>query len=155
MASVAICTAVWKPNVTSVPTMSLSIVFGTPTIGSPRFVVQLAGDGQRAVAADDDQPVEPELGEGLLHPLDAVGVVVRAAPLGAEQRAASRQHPAQRADVELQVAPLEHTVPGVEEADDLVAVVDLALADDGADHRVQPGQSPPPVSTPTRIDGRG
>ena len=33
MASVAICTAVWNPNVTSVPTMSLSIVFGTPTMG--------------------------------------------------------------------------------------------------------------------------
>ena len=35
MASVAICTAVWNPNVTSVPSMSLSIVFGTPTTGMP------------------------------------------------------------------------------------------------------------------------
>ena len=35
IASVAICTAVSKPNVTSVAAMSLSIVFGTPTSGSP------------------------------------------------------------------------------------------------------------------------
>ena len=35
MASVAICTAVWKPKVTSVPTMSLSMVLGTPTMGMP------------------------------------------------------------------------------------------------------------------------
>ena len=33
MASVAIWTAVLNPKVTSVPSMSLSIVFGTPTIG--------------------------------------------------------------------------------------------------------------------------
>jgi len=35
MASVAICTAVWKPKVASVPTTSLSMVLGTPTVGSP------------------------------------------------------------------------------------------------------------------------
>ena len=35
IASVAICTAVWKPNVKSVPARSLSIVFGTPTTGIP------------------------------------------------------------------------------------------------------------------------
>src|SRR5918997_805536 len=35
IASVAICTAVWKPNVKSVPARSLSIVFGTPTTFTP------------------------------------------------------------------------------------------------------------------------
>jgi hypothetical protein len=34
IASVAICTAVWKPKVTSVPARSLSIVLGTPTTGT-------------------------------------------------------------------------------------------------------------------------
>ena len=34
-ASVAIWTAVWKPKVISVAERSLSIVLGTPTIGSP------------------------------------------------------------------------------------------------------------------------
>ncbi len=35
IASVAICTAVWKPNVKSVPARSLSIVLGTPTTFTP------------------------------------------------------------------------------------------------------------------------
>ncbi len=35
IASVAICTAVSKPNVMSVPPRSLSIVFGTPITGRP------------------------------------------------------------------------------------------------------------------------
>ncbi len=35
MASVATCTAVWNPTVTSVPPRSLSIVFGTPTTRTP------------------------------------------------------------------------------------------------------------------------
>ena len=35
IASAAVCAAVSKPNVASVPGMSLSIVFGTPTIGMP------------------------------------------------------------------------------------------------------------------------
>ena len=38
IASVATCTAVSKPNVMSVAPMSLSIVFGTPSTGSPRVV---------------------------------------------------------------------------------------------------------------------
>ena len=35
MASTQICTAVLKPNVSSVPDRSLSMVLGTPTTGSP------------------------------------------------------------------------------------------------------------------------
>ncbi len=37
MASVANATAVSKPKQLVVPTMSLSIVFGTPTMGMPRL----------------------------------------------------------------------------------------------------------------------
>ena len=74
MASVANATAVSKPKQFVVPTMSLSMVFGTPTIGMPRLA-ELVGDGQRAVAADDDQRAEPHLVE---HLDDAIGVVVRA-----------------------------------------------------------------------------
>src|SRR5438105_894558 len=53
IASVAICTAVWKPNVKSVPPRSLSIVLGTPTTGTPSSAMrgglplpagQVAGD---------------------------------------------------------------------------------------------------------------
>ena len=62
MASVAKSTAVSKPKQFIVPTMSLSMVFGTPTIGMPRFV-ELVRDAERAVAADDDQRVEAQLVE--------------------------------------------------------------------------------------------
>ncbi len=35
MASTQICTAVWNPKVSSVADRSLSMVFGTPTTGTP------------------------------------------------------------------------------------------------------------------------
>ena len=76
MASVANATAVSKPKQLVVPTMSLSIVLGTPTIGMPRHA-ELVGDGERAVAADDDERVEPHLVE---HLDDAVGVVAACRP---------------------------------------------------------------------------
>ena len=71
MASVAKATAVSNPKQFVVPTMSLSIVFGTPTIGMPRSL-KLVSDGQRAVAADDDERVEPHLVEHLDHPIRVV-----------------------------------------------------------------------------------
>jgi hypothetical protein len=60
-ASAATDTAVSKPKVTSVPTMSLSIVLGTPTHGTPVAVQPLRGR-QRAFAADDDETCEIQLG---------------------------------------------------------------------------------------------
>ena len=57
IASVAICTAVWNPNVKSVAERSLSIVFGTPTtlhaVGR-----ELVRDTERVLAADRDQRVD-------------------------------------------------------------------------------------------------
>ena len=73
MASVAKLTAVSKPKQLVVPTMSLSIVFGTPD-QRDALLVELVGDGQRAVAADADERVELH---GLEHLHDAVGVVER------------------------------------------------------------------------------
>ena len=60
IASVAICTAVSKPNVMSVPPRSLSIVFGTPSTGSAVLAVQAGGGAERVLAADGDQPLEVE-----------------------------------------------------------------------------------------------
>ena len=68
-----------------------------------------------------------------------VGRVERAAPLGAEHGAAPRQRAAHRLDRQRHRPPLAHAVPGVEEADELVAVDALALAHDGADDGVQAG----------------
>ena len=152
MASVAICTAVWKPNVTSVPSMSLSIVLGTPTTGGRVCSQSMCGDGERAVAADDDQGVEAQLLERGLHERQAVGVLERAAAAGAEHVPPRGSMPAQRPRRRAASwSRVMHAVPGVEEPEDLVAVDRLALADDGPDDGVQPGQSPPPVSTPTRM----
>ena len=64
IASVANATAVSKPKQLVVPTMSLSIVFGTPTMRNAALA-ELVGDRERAVAADDDQRVEPHLVEHL------------------------------------------------------------------------------------------
>ena len=63
IASIAICTAVSNPKVSSVPDRSLSIVFGTPTTlhaGSN----ELGRHTQRVLAADGDQRVDAELRRG-------------------------------------------------------------------------------------------
>ena len=51
MASVAICTAVWKPNVKSVAARSLSIVLGTPTTGMP------SSESRRATPSVSSPPI--------------------------------------------------------------------------------------------------
>ena len=150
MASVAICTAVWKPNVTSVPSMSLSMVLGTPTIGQAELLVE-----QRAATVSVPlppitiRPSRPDVLEGLLHLGQAVRVVERTARAGC--RAACRPWaacPAASATSRGIVAPLDHAVPGVEEAEHLVAVAVSPLRTMARITAFRPGQSPPPVSTP-------
>ena len=63
IASVAICTAVQKPNVKSVPERSLSIVLGTPTTCRPSSACRRRATPERVLAADGDQRVEAEVGE--------------------------------------------------------------------------------------------
>jgi hypothetical protein len=105
----------------------------------PEVAVHLAGDAQRAVAADHDEGVEPHLTECVDHALGTARMVVRAAATCAEQGAAAGQHAAQRRHVERHGATLHHTVPGVEETHQLVAVHGLALADDRSDDGIQAG----------------
>ena len=140
MASVAICTAVWNPNVTSVPTMSLSIVFGTPTIGSPCSSVQLAGDasasrcrrsrsarrgrGRRTSPRTSSTPARwsnglPRLVPSTVPPRGSVPRIVSTVS-GIVRRSRTPSQASRK--------PI-----------DLVAVDPLALADDGPDHGVQPG----------------
>ncbi len=87
IASVAICTAVQKPNVKSVPERSLSIVFGTPDHLQPVLGVQPPGHAERVLAPDRDERVEAEVGEGadalLAAALRLEGVGARAAEDGA------------------------------------------------------------------------
>ena len=77
-ASMTMLMAVSKPNVKSVADRSLSMVLGTPTIGSFSSCEEPGGDAQRVVAADGDQGVESEPREVL----EAAGDVGRAACRG-------------------------------------------------------------------------
>ena len=104
---------------------------------------ELARDAERAVAAHDDQPVEAHVAHGRRDELDPVDVVEGAATTGAQHGAAAGEHAPHRLDRERQRATLHDTVPGVREAHDLVAVVTFALADDGAEHGVEPGAVAP------------
>ena len=147
MASVANATAVSKPKQLVVPTMSLSIVLGTPTIGMPRELNSM-GDGERAVAADHDERAEAHLVE---HLDDAVGVVARAvrgfdrvreriaAVDRAENRAAEPQDAGDVARREhARPAGLDQAVEAVFEADALDAAVGAGL-DHRTDDRVEAG----------------
>ena len=66
-------------------------------------------------------------------------MVVRTPPLGAQDRSSAGQRAAHHVDGQRHRAALSNAVPGVLEPDDLVAVESLALADDGAQHGIQPG----------------
>ena len=137
-ASVAIETAVSKPNVMSVPGMSLSIVFGTPTTRRP-FGREGERGAKRAVAADHDHGVDAVR---LDRPADArvaVAVNVGVSPRRAEDRAAALEDAAHVVAVERLHVPLHEAVPAVADADDLHAVGDGRAADDGANDRVEPG----------------
>ena len=97
IASVAICSAVSNPNVTSVAAEvvvdRLRHADHVHAVG-----VQTVGDAERVLAADRDQPVEVVVGERLAHLVDAVVALVRVRPRAAEDRSAARQDPARRLD---------------------------------------------------------
>ena len=139
IASVAICTAVWKPNVKSVPARSLSIVFGTPTTGMP------SSTSLRATPSVSSPPIgisasRPCARSSSLHPRRR-----RRRPCtgwSATCRGSCRRGagcPRVVVDVEVDRLVVEHARPAVAEADELVAVLVDALADDGADDRVESG----------------
>ena len=145
MASVAKLTAVSNPNVLVVPTMSLSMVLGTPTSGIPSFEKRCA-IAERAVAADDHQGIEAHPMEHLDHPgrvvLLAVGgldrVRERVAPIdGAENGPAAPENAGDvRGGQHTRTIGLDQPVEAVFEADHLNPVVDAGLHD-GADDSIQ------------------
>ena len=150
IASVAICTAVSNPNVTSVPGMSLSIVFGTPTIGMPSSAEPERGP-ERPVAADHDERVDPLARERLPQRRRALAVDVRVSPRRAEDRPAALQDPPHGGAVEPAHATLHQPVPAVEHADDLRTRARCAApATTPRMTALRPGQSPPAVRRPMR-----
>ena len=127
-----------NPNVMSVPTMSLSIVLGTPTIGRPRSWCSLQATVNEPLPPITTRPSMPMLRETSPRPApgpsaSSYGLPRRVPssvpPLGSMPR--SERH------VERHRPALTHAVPRVEKADQLVAVVQLALADDRPDDRVE------------------
>ena len=62
--------------------------------------------------------------------------VERAPPPGAKHCSTAREHAAHGFDRQRDRSPIEHAVPSVEEANQLVTVVTFALPHDGADDRV-------------------
>ncbi len=112
---------------------------------------QPARDAERVLATDRDQRVDAEPVERGLDALLAVGVGVGVRPRRAEDRPAARQDPLRRLVGELAAVAGKDAGPAVAEAVELEVV--------GIDPRrttpritaFNPGQSPPPVSTPTRM----
>ena len=98
--------------------------------GQVEVVEELEGDGQRTVAADHDERVDPHLTKRRRHLLRPARIVVWTTPACAQQRAALWQHPAQRPHVERHRPTFAYPIPRIEEPDQFVAVVQLALADD-------------------------
>ena len=137
MASVAICTAVLKPKVTSVADRSLSIVLGTPTtatpcsacswlatprVSSPPMATRASTSRSARVASTRSGP--PSILNGLVR--DEPRIVP---PRGRVPRSAC--------DVEGHAVAVDDAAPPVEETDQLVAVMALALADHGPHDGVQ------------------
>src|SRR5204862_3884311 len=102
-------------------------------------VGQLGGHAEGVLAADGDQRVHPELDEVGLDPLNTTVDLERVGPRGAEDRAAARQDAAHLGDAERAGDPLQRASPAVAEPDELVPVRRHALADHGADDRVETG----------------
>ena len=151
IASIAMLTAVSKPNVKSVaPTGRCRSSSGTPTTLHAE-VGELGRDPEGVLTADGDQRVDPVLSRFSWIRLDAALDLERVGPRRAQDGAAAGQDPAYLRDAELGDQVLERSPPAVPEPDELVAVLCDALAHDGSDDRVQPGTVAPPVSTPTRI----
>ena len=142
MASVAICTAVSKPKVMSVPLMSLSMVLGTPMTGSPSSDSSSA-DAQRAVAADHDQRVDAVALDGALAAGQAVAVDVRIHPRGAQNGAAAGEDAAHRVAVEWHGAALHEAFPAIADPEHF-GVVDFGRpGGDAADDGIEPGAVAP------------
>ena len=152
MASVAMFTAVSKPKVKSVASRSLSMVLGTPTTRTPSSV-EPRGDAEGVLAADRDERVDPGALEVLPDPLDPAVDLERVGARRAEDRAAAWQDAARTsATPERHGQPLERAPPAVAEADELVPVARARPCGPTARMTAfRPGQSPPPVSTPTRM----
>ena len=141
MASIAMLTAVSKPKVKSVPDRSLSMVLGTPTTFTPRSA-SLVATPRVSSPPIATRASTPSAARFVLDPLDAAVDLERVGAARAEDGAAAREDAAALLDAEVHRQALERALPAVAVADELEAVHVDALADDGADDRVEAGTVP-------------
>ncbi len=100
---------------------------------------QRGRDAEGVLAADGHQRVDAEVGQVAPHLLDAVVHLHHVRAGAAQDGAAAGQDAARRVDVQRHGDLLQRPPPAVAEAEELVAVDLRALADDGADDRVEAG----------------
>ena len=117
-----------------------------------RLVAQPGGHAEGVLAADGDERVDllasPASRAHAPTPSSVWNGLVRDVPRMVPPRWISPRVVAMVSSTRLVV---DHAAPAVAEPDDLVAVQRFALADDGADHRVEPRAVAPPVSMPMRM----
>ena len=100
---------------------------------------ELGGYAEGVFATDRDECVDSELGEIGLDALDAALDLDGVGARGAEDRPSPREDPADRRHIERHGDALERTLPSVAEADEFIAVLLGALADDRADDGIEAG----------------
>ena len=159
MASVAVCSAVSNPKVSSVADRSLSIVFGTPTIFRPlrKSSCPIFCEPSPPMVMIASMPSFCELamtssGDVAHHllPIFAEFVTERIAAIrGAQNRAAARQNSAHLVERQLErfFRP-DQPVEAVGNADDFPVVFQDGRSVAARITALRPGASPPPVAMP-------
>ena len=122
IASVAIITAVSKPKVWSVPLMSLSMVLGTPTLGTP-FSLRNKRHRLRVVAAQRYQRIDLVGLQNLLHFVDAAGNLFHVGARRVQNGAAPQLNAVGAFEGQRNPIVVEHAAPAVQKADKLIAIV--------------------------------
>ena len=139
IASIAMLTAVSKPNVKSVPDRSLSIVLGTPTTLTPRSASLVATPrvSSPPIAISASHAVGRKV---VLDLLDAALDRERVGARRAEDRATARQDAADlRRCRACMVSFSSGPAPAVAEPDELMSVLGHSLADGSTDDCVESG----------------
>src|SRR5262249_37739796 len=103
---------------------------------------QLLRDGLRVVSAQRDQGVHAILLQVLDAAVHAISLLCGIRARSAEDGSATRQDPGHSFQVQGLCQVFQHAAPAFEKADELVVVMKLSFAHDGAYDRVQSGAIP-------------
>ena len=150
MASVAVCTAVSNPKVTSVPDRSLSIVFGTPTAWTPKAPRRSATPrvSSPPTATSASTPRAARLSRTCSGPPSTVKGLVRDVPRIVPPWARmSRQRATSSSTCSSSMTPFQPSRKPITSS----PCERWAVSTTARIAAFSPGQSPPPVRIPMRI----